>query len=65
MVNGADGMDTPLVAELAEVEHKLEPVFAIIQRHQEEEGHALGQHQDQEAAILTLAQVCIFSMLID
>ena len=63
MVNGADGMDTPLVAEPAEVEHKLEPVFAIIQRHQEEEGHALGQHQDQEVVILTHAQVCIFQYI--
>ena len=63
MVNGADGMDTPLVAELAEVEHKLEPVFAIIQRHQEEEGHAPGQHQNQEIVILTHAQVCIFQYI--
>ena len=60
MVNGADGMDTPLVAEPAEVEHKLEPVFAIIQRHQEEEDHAPGRHQNQEIVVLTLAQVCIF-----
>ena len=65
MVNGADGMDTLLVVEPAEVEYKLEPAFAIIQRHQEEEDHAPDQHQDQEVVISTLVQVCIFSMLID